>query len=99
MPPKIDIEEVRRLIKKELEPINEKLASLEEKYNTLSQTGDFASAKLSTIKYWNSWTININNNVGSFQETLKQMPQKTSIKRWRAVRQAFGRGVGIFSIL
>ena len=51
MPPKIDIEEVRRLIQKELEPINEKLASLEEKYNTLSQTGDFASAKLSTIKY------------------------------------------------
>ena len=46
MPPKIDIEEVRRLIKKELEPINEKLASLEEKYNTLSQTGDFASAKV-----------------------------------------------------
>ena len=63
MPPKIDIEEVTRLIKKELEPINEKLASLKEKYNTLSQTGDFASAKLSTIKYWNSWTININNNV------------------------------------
>ena len=61
MPPKIDIEEVTRLIKKELEPINEKLASLKEKYNTLSQTGDFASAKLSTIKYWNSWTININN--------------------------------------
>ena len=51
MPPKIDIEEVTRLIKKELEPINEKLASLKEKYNTLSQTGDFASAKLSTIKY------------------------------------------------
>ena len=35
MPPKIDIEEVRRLIEKELEPINEKLAILEEKYNTL----------------------------------------------------------------
>ena len=44
MPPKIDIEEVRRPIKKELEPINEKLDSLEEKYNTLSQTADFASA-------------------------------------------------------
>ena len=55
MPPKIDIEEVRRPIKKELEPLNEKLASLEEKYNTLSQTADFASAlKLSTIKYLNS---------------------------------------------
>ena len=40
MPPKIDIEEVRRLIKKELEPTNEKLASLEEKDNTLSQHAD-----------------------------------------------------------
>lgn len=47
MPPKIDIAEVRRLIKKE--PINEKLASLEEKYNTLSQTADFATSKYDHI--------------------------------------------------
>lgn len=47
MPPKIDIAEVRRLIKKE--PINEKLASLEEKYNTLSQTADFATSKYDQI--------------------------------------------------
>ena len=58
MPPKIDIEEVRRLIEKELEPINEKLASLEEKYNTLSQTADFASAKYDQILK----QLNNNNN-------------------------------------
>ena len=59
MLPKIDIEAVRRLIKKELEPINKKLFSLEEKYNTLSQTADFASARYDQIlKQFN----NNNNN-------------------------------------
>ena len=57
MPPKIDIEEVRRPIKKELEPLNEKLASLEETYNTLSQTADLCpEAKYDQI------FIQLNNN-------------------------------------